>query len=298
MARKNTKPTKRKTVRKNPYRAKRRSRPFFKEVILGKLLPATLLCSIIVGGVWFYTSGTYDTIKQQTTDLFIAETAKMGFIVENLTVKGRKNLSPESVTAILNIKRGDPLFIFNPDTMRQQIESLSWVKHVRIERRFPNTVHIEITEREPLALWQHNKEMAIIDDDGIVLTREHLGQYGELLQVIGKEANIQATQLIQHLELTPEIKKRVKSATWIGNRRWDLTLKNGIIIKLPEKDEVQALQTLAKMENQDKILDRAIVLVDLRISDKIIIRPETGANTQIERKRFDDEPSSGKDKAI
>ncbi len=286
-----------KKIKQNPYRAGRRARPFFKEVVLGKILPALCVCTVLVGGVWFYTSGEYENIKQRSTDFLIKKSAEMGFVVQNLSVKGRKNLSPESVTAVLNIKSGDPLFIFDPDVMHEQLEGLSWVKKARIERHLPNTVYIEITEREPFALWQNEGAMAVIDDEGVVLTREHLGKYGPLLQVIGKNANIRVAELAQYLSLVPEIQSRVENATWVGDRRWNLLLKSDITVRLPEKDVPQALQVLAKMHNEDKLLDRAIVLVDLRLADKVIVRPELGANTQIERPNFDEEKSR-KDKAI
>ena len=164
----------------------RRSRPFFKEVIVARLLPAIIICSIILGSAWFVTSGQYKQLLERTTTAFIKKTVEMGFVVENLSVKGRKNLSPESVTAILNIQRGDPLLNFNPDKMRRQLESLAWVKSVRIERRFPNIVYVDIIEREPLAFWQNKGKIFLIDDEGTPLTKDNLGKYGDLLLVIGE----------------------------------------------------------------------------------------------------------------
>jgi cell division protein FtsQ len=79
------------------------------------------------------------------------------------------------------------------------------------------------------------------------------------------------------LEAEPEIKNLVEAATWVGDRRWDLTLKNEIIVRLPENEIGLALSRLAKAQEKDKILDKDLNLVDLRETDRITVRTRPGA---------------------
>lgn len=64
----------------------------------------------------------------------------------------------------------------------------------------------------------------------------------------------------------------MKSAQWVGERRWDLHLKNGVTIKLPESGYPQALQTLVHLESRQGILKRAKKVVDLRLPKRMVIR--------------------------
>ncbi|WP_198647589.1 cell division protein FtsQ/DivIB, partial [Agrobacterium pusense] len=63
----------------------------------------------------------------------------------------------------------------------------------------------------------------------------------------------------------------------IAGRRWDLHLDNGIVVKLPEENLPQALQLLARLDLEEKVLSRDVAAVDLRLSDRTTIQLTEGA---------------------
>ncbi len=69
----------------------------------------------------------------------------------------------------------------------------------------------------------------------------------------------------------------------VGDRRWTLKLNNGSEVILPEEEADKALARFAAMVRDKKILDRDIVSVDLRQSDRVTLRlTEAAANARVE----------------
>ncbi|MCB1451728.1 MAG: cell division protein FtsQ, partial [Nitratireductor sp.] len=56
------------------------------------------------------------------------------------------------------------------------------------------------------------------------------------------------------------------------DRRWNLTLNNGINVLLPETGAEQQLAALASMQREEGVFDRAIEVIDLRFNDRVVIR--------------------------
>ncbi|MDP1975591.1 MAG: cell division protein FtsQ/DivIB, partial [Alphaproteobacteria bacterium] len=77
------------------------------------------------------------------------------------------------------------------------------------------------------------------------------------------------------------LKSLIASAVIIGKRRWDLHLKNGMIVKLPENNASAAWTQLALLDQEHKLLDRDIAIIDFRLPDRLIIKMAS-PNTPIE----------------
>ena len=60
-----------------------------------------------------------------------------------------------------------------------------------------------------------------------------------------------------------------KAAIFVGERRWNLRLKDGLDIRLPENDVGNALAMLSKLDKEDRLFSRDIVAVDMRLPDRL-----------------------------
>ncbi len=63
-----------------------------------------------------------------------------------------------------------------------------------------------------------------------------------------------------------------KAAIFVGERRWNLRLKDGLDIRLPEYDVGNALAALSKLDREEKLFSRDIVAVDMRLPDRLIVQ--------------------------
>jgi len=231
-------------------------------------------------GSWFVTSGSMARTEVRLTGALLDATARRGFAVRNIMVDGRQHTDVATIKAMLNVDKGDPIFSFHPAQAKVLLEKLSWVKSAQVERRLPDTIYIKLQERVPLALWQRNQRLSLIDADGVVLTDENLGEFRNLLIVVGDGAPQKAAELISMLHAEPVIEQRVEAATLISGRRWDLRLKSGADVKLPEDELGLALRKLAVNHEEEDILDKDVVSIDVREEGRITVRTKPGAVQQ------------------
>lgn len=222
-------------------------------------------------------SGASERVGLWVEDKALSIAADTGFKVENILVEDRRFTDVDALMAIINIEKGDSLFSFKPDSARDMIQKLSWVKSAQVERRLPDTIYIGLTERVPMALWQRHKRLSLIDTDGVILTDHKLERFKDLVIVVGKEIPSKAPDFLKLLEAEPIIRSRVEAATLISNRRWDLTLESGAVVKLPEKGTVLALRRLAAMQKDEGLLDKNVKVIDVRELSRITVRTKPGA---------------------
>lgn len=247
-------------------------------------LAIVVVLAVVGGGGWAAASGRASAWWSGFWSSALALTADMGFSVQEVVVIGRSVTGRDSIWQALQIQRGDPILSFDARAARDRIAALPWVASISIERRLPDTLHLRIDERRPLALWQQDGVVRLIDADGIELTQQNLGDFGALPLIVGFGAETKAADLIATLDQAPDLAERLAAAIWVGNRRWDLRLDNGVTIQLPEQDMASAIGRLQAIEVRDGLIDRDIATIDLRLADRLVVRmpPEPALEPELE----------------
>ncbi|MBV9964523.1 MAG: FtsQ-type POTRA domain-containing protein [Alphaproteobacteria bacterium] len=215
-------------------------------------------------------------LLSRATNRLVAASAALGLVVTNIEVEGRETTDALTVVAALSAARGTPILAISPSRAKQQLEALPWVRSAIIERRLPGTLFVRLTERHPLALWQHEGIQQLIDRDGTVIPVEDLGRFAKLPIVVGDDAAIHAAALIDVLASEPELGARVTAAIRIGERRWNLRIDDAVDVLLPEEKPDLAWHQLAELERSSNLLKRDVQTVDLRLPDRLVLRV-TGA---------------------
>jgi cell division protein FtsQ len=203
----------------------------------------------------------------------IAWTGYCGLVVANVQVEGRRRVSREAVLDALAAARGTPILAVDPAEAKRRLETIPWIRSASIERRLPDSLYVRLVERQPLAFWQRAGKLALVDREGVVVPAERLDGFGNLLVLVGSDAPLKGAALIDMLAREPDLAPHVAAAVRIGGRRWNLRLDSGIDVALPEEDAAGAWQRLAEVERRDGILERNIEMVDLRLPDRLVVRP-------------------------
>jgi len=193
--------------------------------------------------------------------------------VEDVVIEGRANTPEPLLRAALGVRRGDAILGFSLEGARARIESLSWVEHAVVERRLPGTIKVSLTERRPFAVWQNQGRFVLIDRAGQVVANEDVAAFGDLPLVVGPGAPQAATAMLDALADQPALKARVLAVVRVGERRWNLRLKNGADVMLPEGAEVAAMAKLMELQATQALLDRPLAVLDMRLPDRMVLRP-------------------------
>jgi cell division protein FtsQ len=220
-----------------------------------------------------WKSGSIARIAAAAQQRVVSATSSAGFKVADIRVSGRSRVPEADILARLDINKGMPVFSADLTKARKDLLGLPWVKDAHIARRLPGAILVTVTERTPFALWQRDKKISVVDEDGVVLPGADLSAFGNLPLVVGEGAASAAAALLDMLRAEPSIASMVASAARIGVRRWDLHLKNGVVVMLPAADEGLALARLARAQQKTALLDKPIMRVDLRLPDRLVVRP-------------------------
>jgi cell division protein FtsQ len=156
------------------------------------------------------------------------ETARFGLALDQVQVTGRSETSQAEILTAIGVQRGTPLLGIDIQAIRQRLIGLPWVASATVERRFPNGLAVDITEAQPLALWQRQQQLYLVSRDGKIIETSDLQKYAKLLIIVGDDAPLHADKLIDMLASEPDLQKQVTAAVWVGKRRWNLRFNNNV----------------------------------------------------------------------
>lgn len=199
----------------------------------------------------------------------------MGFVVQRVDVMGEGRLNEQDVLRAVNIRPGDYFFGVDLEQAQTRTESLPWVDRAVVRRLWPNRIVVQLVESKPYALWQKEGQLALVNETGVVIAPvvETASLPSGLLHVVGEGAEREVALLEASLKAWPDIRNKINSAVYVSEKRWDLILDGDVTIKLPKERVDVALASLSNLQAQTQVLDRKISAIDLRISDRISIRP-------------------------
>jgi len=264
---------------------RRRSWPRWLKPLTRAVLITTAILTVGVPAWLAWRDGVFSDYLDDFDEIVLEATANRGFVVGEVLIEGRRETEREAALQALGIVRGDALFGVDLAQARLSLENLPWVERAWVERRWPDIVRVRLVEREPLAIWQNDRKFTVIDRAGRPLAdADDLARKGNkrietLPQVVGPEAPAHVGELLAALDGVPDIRRRFASASWVGDRRWNLRLDNGILVKLPEGDVRDALDRLSRTQAREKLFDRDLVEVDLRQGDRMVLRSGAGVAT-------------------
>ncbi|HLL32117.1 MAG TPA: cell division protein FtsQ/DivIB, partial [Allosphingosinicella sp.] len=199
---------------------------------------------------------------------------EMGFAMKRVEIKGAAHIRQIDVYNIAFDQPSTAMPLVDLEGTRQRLLRFGWVRDARVSRRLPDTLVVDIVERRPAAIWQHNQKLALIDVDGVVLEAVRLDAMPDLPLLIGPAANLHAAELARLTEVAPNLKPAMAGASWVGGRRWDLRFQTGEVLALPEGEAAarKALTKFASMDQSVQLLGKGYVRIDMRDPRRMLIR--------------------------
>lgn len=205
---------------------------------------------------------------------FAQAIGRAGFEVKRVEVTGIDRMERLTVYAVALDQHSMAMPLVDLEKVRSQLLQYGWIQDARVSRRLPDTLIVDIVERKPAAIWQHNAKLSLIDATGVVLEPVDINAMPDLPLLIGKDANREAVALAHLIERAPALKPMLAAATWVGDRRWDLKFQSGETLALPEGENAagKALVQFAKMDGVTRLLGRGYVRFDMRDPTKFVAR--------------------------
>ncbi|NVN87484.1 MAG: FtsQ-type POTRA domain-containing protein [Rhodopseudomonas sp.] len=233
---------------------------------------ATVLILIGSAGLGVVKGGHLGEVIEALSDARNAVANVVGFRIVNVAIAGRKQLTQDEILAIGGVNGRSSLLFLDAAVVRDKLKANPWIAEATVLKLYPGQLQIDITERSAFARLQLDGRLSVIADDGAVLEPYVARRFISLPLVVGNGAGTRAKDFLALLAQYPQVSSITRAAILVGERRWNLRLKNGLDIKLPEHDVGNALATLTRLDDEDRLFSRDIVAVDMRLPDRLTVR--------------------------
>lgn len=234
---------------------------------------AAALAFVLASGAYGAVRGGHmPAIVGELRDFRDAVANSVGFRIASIALAGQERLTRDEILTTAGITGRSSLLFLDAAEVRTRLKANPWIADATVLKLYPGRLHIAVTERDAFALWQRDGKVEVIARDGAVVEPYADPRFAKLPLVVGVGAETRAKDFLELLDSYPAIRSQLHAAVLVAERRWNIVLKNGIDIKLPETGTAQALDTLLKLDRDNKILSRDIVAIDLRLSDRVTVR--------------------------
>lgn len=237
---------------------------------LGTYLALGFFTGVVTFGLW--QGGHLDGFIRENGQPHHALARAVGLGLEQVTISGISQIRENEVLAAAGINSKMSLAFLDVNDLRERLERVPLIKSATVRKLYPNELVIGLTEREPHALWQNNGELFIVASDGTVIDLMQDERFVDLPFVVGENANTRSKEYLALLDAAGPLKSRIRAGTLVAGRRWTLKMDNGMDVRLPELGAAQAMARLAKLEEEQKILEKDVLAVDLRMADRVVVR--------------------------
>jgi cell division protein FtsQ len=195
-----------------------------------------------------------------------------GFPIAAVSLSGENHVSRAEIFAAAGVTDRASLLFLDVEGARARLKAIPWIADATVRKLYPDRLQITLTEREPFALWQVDGKVSVIGAEGTVIAPLNDRRFAALPFVVGRGAAPRAKEFLALLDRQPTIREQVRASILIAERRWNLRLKNGIDVRLPETDVARALETLATLDRDKRLATRDITVIDLRLPDRVTVR--------------------------
>jgi cell division protein FtsQ len=233
---------------------------------------ATVLLLLSSAGLGVVKGGHIEEMATSLSDARNGLANSAGFRITTVAINGRRQLTQDEVLAIGGVNGRASLLFLDAAALREKLKANPWISEATVLKLYPGELRIDIVERSAFALWQRDGRLSVISDDGAVLEPYVSPRFLSLPLVVGKGAETQAKDFLALLARYPRVNSVTKAAIFVGERRWNLRLKDGLDIRLPENDIGNALATLSTLDKEDRLFSRDIVAVDMRLADRFTVQ--------------------------
>ncbi|QGY00329.1 FtsQ-type POTRA domain-containing protein [Roseovarius faecimaris] len=249
--------------------------PLFRKVLK---VGVPFAAAFIGGTIYFSDAERQEKMALAFVDLREQIETRPEFMVNLLAIDGASDETAEDIREIFPIEFPVSSFDLELDDLQELIEGLPAVADASVRIRQGGILLAEVTERQPVALWRNRDGLGIVDIEGVVVGEViSRAERSDLPLVVGEGAERALPEALQVLHAARPLAGRVKGLVRMGERRWDVVLDRDQRIQLPAVGPVRALERVIVLNQVQDMLERDLVVVDMRLAERPTIRMNEAA---------------------
>ena len=191
----------------------------------------------------------------------------------NLIVLGNNYIDTKFLVNELKTKLDKDNNHNNLDLISNVLKKKNLIKKFIITKTSNNLIKIKIEEKNIIGLLKIKNNDYLIDEFNNIIEAKITPNLFHLPIFVGMNSNKNANVILSLIKES-DINLNYLSFSLIDQRRWNISLKNGVKILLPETKLLDTLKLLNKVVSKYNILNGNFIEIDLRIYGKYFLKPK------------------------
>ena len=191
----------------------------------------------------------------------------------NLIVLGNNYIDKKSLIYELKTKLDEDRNSNNLDLISNILNKKNLIKKFIITKTSNNLITIKIEEKNIIGLLNIENNNYLIDEFNNIIETKITPNLFHLPIFVGKNSNKNANVILSLIKES-DINLNYLSFSFVDQRRWNINLKNGVKILLPETKVLDTLKLLNKVTSKYNILNGNFIEIDMRIYGKYFLKPK------------------------
>ena len=258
---------------------------FFRRPILLMTVGLVLFAAVAA----LFASGMVGRAVRSINDAVDTVVADAGFGISEIHLAGNSRVPPETILAALGMRPGESIFAAKLAQARARILALDWIASADVVRRYPDSIFVTVVEKRPFAIWQSpalgngSGSIAVVERAGGIITTQGVENFARLPKLVGAGAPQAAADLVEAVMAHRAVSARVALYEYVSQRRWNLHLNDGVVVKLPETGWKKELDSLEHLIVDAGILERDVTEIDLRSPTQYFFVLRSGEKKDVPR---------------
>ena len=190
------------------------------------------------------------------------------FEIREINFEGNNILSKKELIKTTEFLLNKNIIFLNSYEINKKIPQYGFIKKLEIKKIYPDKLLIKITEKEPIAILINDKGKFFIDKKIKLVNFRETNKFQNVPIVYGEIEQFKI--LLSNLKKINFPFELIMKYHLFESNRWDLTLNNKKLIKLPNKNYNKKLKNFIKiMKNRN--FDKYNIF-DYRLKNQIILK--------------------------
>ena len=256
--------------------------PFIKKSVFFGMPLIILLLPVFI---FLKEQNNKNLVEEIVLDFYRKIIERPEFMLSALSIQGSSDSLNAEIREILGLNFPISSFDLDLADLRNRVLSLPPVETAEVRLEGGSILHVKVKEKVPALLLKDDTGIHVLNKNGDYIRPLLSTEYGSKLPVItGEGAQKAAAEAFILFSALDDKLDEVRGLVLVGGRRWNIVLKSGQVIMLPEKKSEQAVQKILILDKAEKILSRDIAVFDFRLPYRITLRFPENKDGQINSK--------------
>ena len=238
----------------------------------------------LIGLFYFSKAENVEVLKVSWREFKENTKNRPEFLVNFIKIKGANQALVNEIRSLTGLDLPISSYNVNLHELQSKIKLMNAVKNVDLYIA-ENIIYIQVQPREPAIYWLNTNGLELLDPDGVSMGIVESGRPNlDLPLIAGAGASIAIDEAFFIYSISNSFSDEILGLVRIGERRWDIILKNGRKIMLPADELTKVYKNLIMENKVKKLLSVNFSLLDLRNPNRMMIRRQKDAKEAVEIK--------------